>query len=118
MQRDPLIRRAWKRNLQRMAGLLTFASVVCLIGGGPAHASTASPGPSNSNFWTVYHHDPAGTGVAESVSAVDTSARAWTSPDLDGEIYGEPLIFGQRIYVATEKDTVYALSSSTGAVVW
>jgi outer membrane protein assembly factor BamB len=68
--------------------------------------------------WTVYHGDLAGTGVSESVTAVNTSAHAWTSPALDGELYGEPLVWSGRVYVATENDTVYALSSSTGAVLW
>jgi polyvinyl alcohol dehydrogenase (cytochrome) len=68
--------------------------------------------------WTVYHHDAAGSGVAEPVTAVDTATRAWTSPALDGEIYGEPLVWSGRVYVATENDTVYALSSATGAVAW
>jgi outer membrane protein assembly factor BamB len=66
----------------------------------------------------VYHQDAAGRGVAEQVTAVDTATRAWTSPALDGEIYGEPLVSAGRVYVATENDTVYALSSATGAVVW
>jgi hypothetical protein len=68
--------------------------------------------------WTVYHGDAAGSGVSNSVSAVVTSAPAWTSPALDGELYGEPLVFGGDVYVATEDDTVYALSSATGAVAW
>jgi hypothetical protein len=41
----------------------------------------------------VYHGDAAGSGVSNSVSAVVTSAPAWTSPALDGELYGEPLVF-------------------------
>ena len=68
--------------------------------------------------WTVYHGDPAGSGVAQNVPSVDTGTRAWTSPPLDGQLYGEPLVVGGRVYVATENDTVYALSSSTGSVVW
>jgi outer membrane protein assembly factor BamB len=52
------------------------------------------------------------------VAHVDTTRRAWTSPTLDGEIYGEPLVLAGRVYVATENDTVYALSSASGAVVW
>ena len=52
------------------------------------------------------------------VASVRTSARAWTSPALDGEIYGEPLSFAGRVYVATENDTVYALSAGTGDVIW
>jgi outer membrane protein assembly factor BamB len=66
----------------------------------------------------VYHGDAAGSGVSNSASSVVTSSPAWTSPVLDGRLYGEPLVAGGDIYVATENDTVYALSSSTGAVVW
>jgi outer membrane protein assembly factor BamB len=66
----------------------------------------------------VYHDDPAGTGVAAGVGSVDTAARAWTSPTLDGQLYGEPLVFGDRVYVATENDVVYALSAATGAISW
>ncbi len=46
------------------------------------------------------------------------SSPAWTSPTLDGELYGEPLVSGGRVYVATENDTVDALSGITGAVLW
>jgi outer membrane protein assembly factor BamB len=65
----------------------------------------------------VYHGDPADYGVAPSVSTVDATTAVWTSPALDGQIYGEPLVYGDRVYVATENDTVYALSAATGAVV-
>jgi outer membrane protein assembly factor BamB len=66
----------------------------------------------------VYHGDLAGNGVAGLVRAVDTAGRVWTSPDLDGEIYGEPLVYAGHVYVATENDTVYALSAKTGTVAW
>ena len=66
----------------------------------------------------VYHGDLAGNGVAGPVRAVDTAGRVWTSPDLDGEIYGEPLVYAGHVYVATENDTVYALSAKTGTVAW
>jgi outer membrane protein assembly factor BamB len=52
------------------------------------------------------------------VGSVDTTARAWTSPTLDGQLFGEPLVLGDRVYVATENDTVYALSAATGAIAW
>jgi glucose dehydrogenase len=47
------------------------------------------------------------------VGSVDTAARAWTSPTLDGQLYGEPLVLGDKVYVATENDTVYALSAAS-----
>ena len=49
---------------------------------------------------------------------MDSSARAWTSPTLDGQLYGEPLVFGDRVYVGTENDFVYALSAATGKIIW
>jgi outer membrane protein assembly factor BamB len=100
--------------------LLACASILCApIGSiGAQHSrATASAGPGPAN-WTVYHGDLAGDGVATAVRSVDTSSRAWTSPRLDGQIYGEPLVSGRLVYVATENDTVYALSAATGSVRW
>ncbi len=68
--------------------------------------------------WTVYHGDALSTGVSTSLSSVDLSRPAWTSPNLSGQIYGEPLVYGTDVYVATENDMVYALSAKTGRVVW
>jgi outer membrane protein assembly factor BamB len=83
-----------------------------------ASAAAAAPGPADATSWTVYHANAAGTGVAAPVTSVHTGTRVWTSPTVDGEIYGEPLVFTGRVYVATENDTVYALSAATGAVAW
>ena len=121
------------RSPSRQAGLLALAAALWAlgsgssdaatlssraIGGGSADAGIVSSGPAGAGSWTVYHHDAAGTGIAASATAVDTAQRAWTSPRLDGQLYGEPLVSSGRVYVATENDTVYALSSGTGAVAW
>ena len=98
--------------------LLACALLAWGIAGGPASAAVLSPAPAASGSWTVYHDDPAGDGVAPPISAVDTATAVWTSPSLDGQIYGEPLVYAGRVYVATENDSVYALSASTGAVAW
>ncbi len=68
--------------------------------------------------WTVYHGDALSTGVSTALSSVNVSRRAWTSPNLSGQIYGEPLVYGSDVYVATENDVVYALSAKTGRVIW
>ena len=94
----------------RACGLLAGLVVVGIPG--------ASAAAADSSGWTVYHHDVAGSGVASSVSRVDTSVPAWSSPRLDGEIFGEPLGVAGKVYVATENDTVYALSAATGKTVW
>jgi polyvinyl alcohol dehydrogenase (cytochrome) len=33
-------------------------------------------------------------------------------------VYGQPLVYGSYVYVATENDSVYKLDAATGAVVW
>jgi len=68
--------------------------------------------------WTVYHYDAGGSGhVAASLDLAHLRA-AWTSKALDGQLYGEPLVLGGTVYVATEDDSVYALSASSGQVLW
>lgn len=105
-------------RIRRTAGLLALVCVLCGIEGGPSYAAAQSPQPAGSSSWTVYHGDPAGTGVAAPVSGVGTAAPVWSSPAVDGQIYGEPLVYAGRVFVATQNDTVYALSAATGAVVW
>jgi outer membrane protein assembly factor BamB len=105
----------------RTAGWVAgLTAALWMTAGGPAGAlsfSNASSSP-GAGSWTVYHGDPAGTGTAASAGRVDTASRAWTSAALDGEIYGEPLVSAGRVYVATENNTVYALSAATGKVAW
>jgi polyvinyl alcohol dehydrogenase (cytochrome) len=105
------------RRARRWPAAVIALAAIAWAAGGTAVAA-ASPGPAGGTSWTVYHDSPAGTGVAPGVTSVDTANRAWTSPSLDGEIYGEPLVFDGRVYVATENDTVYALSAATGGKVW
>jgi outer membrane protein assembly factor BamB len=107
------------RRLRRMTWLLVCASTAWVVlSGQVAQASITGTGSGGPSDWTVYHGNYAGTGVAPPLKAVDTKVRAWTSPTLEGEIYGEPLVFSNRVYVATENDTVYALSAANGVVVW
>jgi outer membrane protein assembly factor BamB len=68
--------------------------------------------------WTTYHRDPGRSGADLSAPSIVPAVRAWTSPGLDGLVYAEPLVYRNRVYVATENDSVYALDLATGAVVW
>ena len=117
MSRRGLGARRSLHRAQRIAGLLVLVASLVSIAATSASSATISS-PVDASSWTVYHGTLAGTGVAAPVSAVDTAARAWTSPALDGQIYGEPLVYADRVYVATENDTVYALSATTGEVAW
>jgi hypothetical protein len=95
------------------AGTAIVASV--LFGITQVHAATKSSGGSS---WTVYHGNALSTGVSSALKSVTTAKPAWTSPVLSGEIYGEPLVYAGDVFVATENDTVYALTSTHGSVVW
>lgn len=108
-----------RRNARRVAAValivtMTGTAMSVSLTSGPESSASAS----NASSWTVYHGDVAGTGVSTSLRSVNTSKRAWTSPSLNGQIFGEPLVYSGRVYVATENDMVYALSGTNGRVVW
>ncbi len=84
-----------------------------------AHPRTSPrANPNDTTDWLVYHRYA--TGSAEGPAGLHLShlKAAWTSPVLDGSLYGNPLVWGKDVYVATENDTVYALSASKGKVLW
>src|SRR3984885_9634994 len=115
-------------TVRTAGGLAGLIAVLWMTAGGTAGAATstatspsspASPRPSpGADSWTVYHGDPAGRGVAACPGLVTTAASVWSTAALDGQLHGEPLASRGRVYVATENDTVYALSAATGKVVW
>jgi PQQ-like domain len=79
----------------------------------PAPAATAGAAAD----WTTYDRTAGRTGVSVSSPAVGTVRRSWTA-SVDGAVYAQPLVVGSEVIVATENDTVYALSASSGAVRW
>ena len=82
-------------------------------------AVAAAPAPAAVPSWTTYRRDGARSGVDPDSSSTVAPTQAWqTSSPLDGDIYGQPLVYGSRVFVATENDTVYALDAATGAVLW
>ena len=88
---------------------------------GAAAVGTAAVGARSAvtpSDWTSYDQNPQRTGVDPSGNAFDPATPAWTSPTLDGTLYGQPLVSGGRVFAATENDTVYALAANTGAVLW
>jgi len=82
----------------------------------PSVSATPSTSPTGSD-WTTYHKDNARDGNATDLAALSTLSIAWNAA-LDGNVYGQPLVVGGRIYAATENDTVYELNPTNGAVVW
>jgi len=70
-----------------------------------------------SSDWPTYHHDNARTGYLANEPDPKRLVRAWTA-QLDGAVYAEPLVIGERVIVATEGDTLYSLDTRTGGVQW
>ncbi len=79
----------------------------------PPQRSSVTP-----SSWTTYNQNNARSGVDVSGTSFSPARTAWTSPPLDGHLYGQPLVDAGRVFVATENDTVYALAADTGAVLW
>ncbi|HVM67456.1 MAG TPA: PQQ-binding-like beta-propeller repeat protein [Acidimicrobiales bacterium] len=79
-----------------------------------AHATVASAAPGD---WPQYHADD-GHSASVAGPPLVPAQPAWTSPALDGEVYGEPLYADGLIFAATINDTVYGLEPGTGAVRW
>ncbi len=99
-----------------LALALGLASTVIATGIAPAAAFAG--GGSGSN-WLVYHGNPSGSGAAAGSSSFHGATKAWTSPALRGQIFGEPLVVGNEVIVATETDKVYALNATGGGkILW
>jgi outer membrane protein assembly factor BamB len=67
--------------------------------------------------WPTYGQNTARTGVARGLPAVGKLRVAWRDK-LDGAVYGQPLLIGGHVVVATENNTVYALGAATGKPAW
>jgi hypothetical protein len=90
----------------------------------PAHHDRASRGSKGdastraSGFtpWWTYHRTPSRSG--QTSQAPGTPLRpAWTK-SLGNAVYGEPLVVGSTLIVATEGDKVFGLNARTGHVRW
>ena len=86
----------------------------------PSAGSGASPSPGvlASADWVTYQHDNSRSGMAQGTYDVANARQLWETDPLDGQVYAQPLVIGQRVYVATENNTVYALDASTGSPTW
>jgi outer membrane protein assembly factor BamB len=94
------------------AALLLVVVLLAALAGAATNAGAVIPA------WTTYRHDAGRSGIDPDSTNPLTPAQVWQTPALDGEVYAQPLVYGARVYVATENDTVYALDAATGAVVW
>ena len=106
-----------------------IAGIGCGSGDAKSATTNATPAPSQATVakkkkknrrtanWPTYHADLARTGVDRSSPPLRGLRRIW-SAQLDGQVYAEPLVVGNRVYAATENNTVYALNAGNGRVAW
>jgi outer membrane protein assembly factor BamB len=79
--------------------------------------------PADNEEWLTYHHDSFRTAFDSYISKPAFSHSSpfnknWTSTNLDGAVYAEPLVARGRVFVATENNSIYSLDANTGKVIW
>jgi polyvinyl alcohol dehydrogenase (cytochrome) len=109
-----------------MAVVPLLVTLGCSTAGAPGDSGGVAPttngdrtaaAPLGADDWPTYHRDNARTGLAPNLPPPASPAVGWRA-NLDGAVYGQPLVVGNRVLVATENDTLYALDAGTGAVRW
>jgi outer membrane protein assembly factor BamB len=112
------VKNGFRRLRARTLSIVSLGAAAVSLAIPLSSAPSSASSPNAATNWTVYHGVAAGSGLSTALRAVDTAHRAWTSPSLAGELYGEPLVYDGRVFVATEDDLVYALSATNGRVIW
>jgi polyvinyl alcohol dehydrogenase (cytochrome) len=97
---------------RRLLRLILAAVLACSLAGLLARSARAEP------TWTTYHRDQGRSGNDPDATEPIAPVQAWHSVTLSGSIFGQPLVLGQRVYVATTRDKLYALDASSGEIVW
>jgi outer membrane protein assembly factor BamB len=84
-----------------------------------APSSVASPSPvALEDSWLTYQHDLARTGLTHGAYRPADTKQIWQSDSLDGLVYAQVLLSGDRAYAVTQNNTAYALDVATGKQVW
>ncbi len=79
--------------------------------------STGTNSVSFAGDWLTYHKNNARTGYDDSISTINPPSVSWKLK-VDAAVFAEPLFFNGAVYVATENNTVYAISAASGTVEW
>src|SRR5690349_20331339 len=79
--------------------------------GSPASSPAPAPAPSPSaatassaSDWLTYQHDSARSGLIQGNYGASSTRQLWESDTLDGQIYAQPLVQGDRVIVATQNN--------------
>ncbi len=96
-----------------------IALIACLLAGALAGLAGALANVAQGEpEWTTYHRDPGRSGDDPEATQPIAPVQAWQSENLGAPIWGQPLVLGSHVYVATVGDEIYELNAATGAVEW
>ncbi len=68
--------------------------------------------------WLTFQHDLARTGQTRGDYSAATTGQVWQSEPLDGQVYAQIVVSGNRAFALTQNDTVYALDAASGKQLW
>ena len=116
------------RRGRALGTLIAIVLAASCAGGTPSVERAPRPSPSGdslgvttnaSSTWPTYHRTNTRTADA-GVNApwLTGTLRTRWSRTLDGAVYGQAILVGTAALVATEHNTVYSLSITTGATLW
>jgi outer membrane protein assembly factor BamB len=102
--------------------LAAGASSAAVAGNEPTSAASKASGAVGlvgTADWSTYYHRNDRSGFSLDGPVSPSSVRQqWRSAVLDGQVYAQPLVVGDRVIVATENDSVYSLRVGDGSVAW
>jgi outer membrane protein assembly factor BamB len=99
---------------------LVAAALLLVLGMSCTTSAPARPA-SHPDFrdWPTYHRTADRSGALDAgAGTFKGAALAWRGADLDGDVYGSPLVVLGKVLVGTENNTVYAFDVLSGRQVW
>ncbi len=95
----------------------SYPEVAAPDGSTPSACATAPSAAGSAGDWPVYHRTADRHGVDTNSPRLGTLKGAWGDL-LDGPMVASPVVAGDVVIAATENDTVYGISATTGCVAW
>ena len=81
-------------------------------------ATRPRPTAAGTGAWLTYGRTPDRSGDDRASGAFQAIKQTWQSPQLDGDIYAEPLLDNGHVYIVTENNTFYSLDAGSGRILW
>jgi len=112
--------------MRRLALALAVPALAAAACAAPSHQSTIHPtshtpgqaaaGAAHLRNWPTYHRTPDRSGVTN-LPVARPLQDAWNA-NLDGAVYGDPLVVNGQLIAATENDSVYGINPKNGHTKW